>query len=61
MSAAQGAGRGAVGSPPPRTYDGTADTREQEGENMKKEIIFIDEETLTPEEREALADEPAGE
>ncbi len=61
MSAAQGAGSGAVGSPPPHTYDEAADTREQEGENMKKEIIFIDEETLTPEEREALADEPAGE
>jgi hypothetical protein len=31
------------------------------GRTMKKEIIFIDEETLTPEEREALSDEPAGE
>lgn len=28
---------------------------------MKKEIIFIDEETLTPEEWEAIADEPTEE
>ena len=26
-------------------------------EKMKKELIFIDEETLTPEELEAIADE----
>ena len=28
---------------------------------MRKEIIFIDEDTLTPEEREVIADEPAEE
>lgn len=28
---------------------------------MRKEIIFIDEETLTPEEWEVIADEPAKE
>ena len=28
-----------------------------EGKRMKKELIFIDEETLTPEEPEAIADE----
>ncbi len=27
------------------------------GKRMKKELIFIDEETLTPEELEAIADE----
>ena len=28
---------------------------------MKKEIVFIDDETLTPEEWEAIADEPSEE